>query len=247
VIDLHAHVLPGVDDGARDEAEALEMLRLAAADGTTTICATPHSHGPELDVPRATAVATWERLREKAREAGIPIELRLASEVWYRSDLAEMARDGRLAGFSASGRKYVLVEFPPTHVPTDAKDVFFRLRLEGITPVLAHPERNAGLWEAPEVVEAFRAQGALVQVTTGSFTGLFRRESRDSARELLRRGAVDLVASDCHRRDRRPPGLADAAREVARVVGRRGQDVAERLTVGVPEAILAGVAAPGAA
>ena len=246
MIDLHAHVLPGVDDGARDLDESVEMLRLAVADGTRVLCATPHAHGPDLDVARDAAVAAFEALRAAARAAGIPIDLRLASEVWYREDLADLARAGRLATLSGSGRRYVLVEFPPSLVPPGAEEALFRLRLEGVTPVIAHPERNPSFWDRPEAAVRLREQGALLQVTAGSFTGLFRKESARAARDLLDRGAVDLVASDCHRRDRRPPGLAEAAREVARLCGKRGREVADRLTVGVPEAVLAGAPAPGA-
>jgi protein-tyrosine phosphatase len=243
VIDLHAHVLPGVDDGARDLEEALGMLRVAAGDGTKTVCATPHAHGPDYDVPRARAEEAFAALSRAAAEAGIPIEVRLASEVWYRPDLATLAREGRLASFSGSGRRYVLIEFPPTHVPPEAEEVYFRLRLEGYTPVIAHPERNPGFWGAGEKVERFREQGALVQVTAGSLTGMFRAEARRAAKDLVRRGAVDLIASDCHRTDRRPPGLSEAAQ----VLGKwAGKSEAERLTVGVPAAILAGAAAPGA-
>ncbi len=246
MIDLHAHVLPGVDDGARDLAESVEMLRLAAADGTRVLCATPHAHGPSHDVAREAAVAAWEALRGAARLAGIPIDLRLASEVWYREDLADLARAGRLVTLSGAGRRYVLVEFPPAFVPPGAEEGLFRLRLAGVTPVIAHPERNPSFWERPEDAVRLRDQGALLQVTAGSFTGLFRKESVRAARALLERGAIDLVASDCHRRDRRPPGLAEAAREIARLCGKRGREVADRLTVGVPEAVLAGAPAPGA-
>ena len=120
MIDLHAHVLPGVDDGARDLAESLDMLRLAAADGTKILCATPHAFGPTHDVPRASAEAAFATLAAAARAAGIAIELRLAAEAWYRPDLPQLAREGRLPTFSAGGKRYALIEFPPTHVPNEA-------------------------------------------------------------------------------------------------------------------------------
>src|SRR5438132_8631390 len=125
MIDLHAHVLPGVDDGARDIAESLDMLRLAAADGTRVLCATPHALGPSHDVPRADAEAAFAALSDAARAAGIAIELRLAAESWYRPDLPALAREGRLATFSAGGKRYALIEFPPTHVPPEALETCF--------------------------------------------------------------------------------------------------------------------------
>ena len=220
------------------------MLRAAAADGTRVLCATPHAHGPDYDVAREAAVAGHAALVAAAHAAGIALEVRLASEVWYRADLDVLAREGRLALLGDGSRRYALVEFPPTHVPPEAEEVLFRLRLEGVTPVIAHPERNPSFWAKPEAAVRLRAQGALLQVTSGSFTGLFRREAKVCARALLDRDAIDLVASDCHRADRRPPGLSEAMRLVARWEGR---DRAERLCDAVPRAILAGEPAPGAA
>lgn len=244
MIDLHAHVLAALDDGARTLEESLAMLRLAAADGTRVLCATPHAHGPDYDVARDAAVAAHAALAAAARAAGLDLELRLASEVWYRADLDVLAREGRLALLGDGRRRYALVEFPPSHVPPEAEEVLFRLRLEGVTPVIAHPERNPSFWAKPDAAARMRAQGALLQVTAGSLTGLFRKESRACARALLDRDAVDLIASDCHGEARRPPGLAEAARLVAKWAGRAR---AERLTDAVPRAILAGEPAPGAA
>jgi protein-tyrosine phosphatase len=243
VIDLHAHVLPGVDDGARDLSEALDMLRLAARDGVRTLCATPHAHGPSYDVPRETAALAHAALSEAVRAAGIALEVRLAAETWYRPDLDALAREGRLATFSAAGTRCALVEFPPTHVPPEAEEVLFRLRLEGVTPVVAHPERNPSFWAAPERAERMREQGALLQVTASALTGGFRKECLETAKRLAKRGAVDLLASDCHRRDRRPPGLSEAARVLAKWAGKAA---AARAVAGVPAALLAGAAAPGA-
>jgi protein-tyrosine phosphatase len=243
VIDLHSHVLPGVDDGARDLHEALDMLRLAAADGTRTICATPHAHGPSLDVPREKALAAHATLVAAVREAGIAVEVRLAAENWYRPDLDDLARTGRLETFSSAGHRFALVEFPPTHVPPEAEEVLFRLRLEGVTPVIAHPERNPSFWSSPERASRLREQGALLQVTASALTGAFRREAFDTARWLAKHDAIDLLASDAHRRDRRPPGLSAAAKVLAKWGGKAA---AERAVEGVPAAMLTGAAAPGA-
>lgn len=244
MIDLHAHVLPALDDGARTPAEALQMLEAAVRDGTRVVCATPHALGPDLDVARERAVAAHARLVREAAASGLELELRLASEVYYRTDLDALARERRLVCLGEGARRYVLIEFPPTHVPPEAEEVLFRLRLEGVTPVIAHPERNPSFWAAPERAVAMREQGALIQVTAGSLTGLFRKESKACARRLVESGAVDVLASDCHRVDRRPPGLSEAARVLARWAG---HDLVERATDAVPRAILSGQPAPGAA
>jgi protein-tyrosine phosphatase len=241
VIDLHAHVLPGVDDGARDLAEAVEMLRAAALDGTRVVCCTPHAHGPDYDVPPASAQAAFAALSAAAAAAGVAIELRLAAENWYRPDLPTLAREGRIATYSSTGLRRALVEFPPTHVPPEAFEVCFQLRLEGVLPVIAHPERNPSFWARPELADRFKEQGALLQVTAGSLTGLFRKESLACARALVKRGVVDLLASDCHRKDRRPPGLSEA---VAVATKWAGKAAATRWTETVPSALLAGTEVP---
>lgn len=243
MLDLHAHVLPGVDDGARDLAESIAMLKLAAADGTRTICATPHAHGPTYDVARPVAEAALHALRRAAEAEGIPIALHLSAEVWYRTDLPELFRAGRLPSYASVGRPHVLVELPPTHAPPEVAEVFFRLRLEGATPVLAHPERNPAFWGRAKDAIALREQGALLQVTASALTGAFRREARACAKALARAGAIDVLASDCHRADRRTPGLAQARRVLAKWAGAA---LAERATETLPEALLAGRPLPAA-
>lgn len=238
MIDLHSHVLPGVDDGPAEMAEALEMLRIAAKDGVRVICATPHAHGPDLDAPPDAADRAHSALVAAAQAAGIALEIRLAAENWYRKDLPRFAAEGRLRTLSTSGTRYALVEFPRTHVPPDAEEVLFALRLEGISPVIAHPERNPSCWSDPARILALREQGALLQVTAGSLTGLFRRESRDAAKALAKAGAIDCLASDAHGSLRRPPGLSEAAKVLARWAGGMA---AERATVLVPDAVLRGV------
>lgn len=248
MLDLHAHVLPAVDDGAVDLAEALEMLRRAEADGAATLCATPHALGPQYDVAPAAAAAAHARLAAAAHEAGLRLTLRLAGEVWFRGDLAALARAGRLPTYSPPdaprGRRYVLVEFPPTHVPTDAAQVLYELRLEGYVPVVAHPERNPSFWARPADAVALRDQGALLQVTAGALTGGFRDEARACAKALARAGAVDLLASDCHHAERRPPGLAAARKVLEKWAGRAA---AARAVEDVPAALLAGAPVPPAA
>lgn len=241
MIDLHSHVLPGVDDGARDLDEALDMLRLAAADGTRVLCATPHVLGPDLDVAPDRARAAFDALDAARRAAGIDVELALAGEVWFRTDLPALARAGRLPTFSAAGVRHVLVEFPPTHVPPEAAEVLFQVRLEGYVPVIAHPERNPTFWADPAAAIALRAQGALLQVTAGALTGAFRRETEACAKALAKAGAVDVLASDAHRRDRRPPGLSAARKVLARWAG-RGR--ADRAVEAAPGAVVTGARAP---
>ncbi len=243
MIDLHSHVLAGVDDGPTDIEESVEMLRIAAKDGTRVIVATPHAWGPDHDTAREAAKTAHAALVLAAKEADIEIEIRLAAETWFRPDLPRLAREGRLATLCEGGARYALIEFPMSHVPLDAEDVLFQVRLEGLTPVIAHPERNPSFWSAPERAVRMREQGAVLQVTAASLTGLFRAESKDAAKALAKAGAIDCLASDAHGRTRRPPGLSEAKRVLAKWMG---EAAAERATVSVPAAILAGAPLPAA-
>ena len=235
MIDLHSHVLPGLDDGAADESAALAMCRMAAQDGIAILVATPHLHGGIGVADPAVIPAAAERLRRRLAEEHIDLDLRFAAEMPLLENAVELYRSGAWPAYDA-GRRYVLLEMPPIWNGLGIlRDVVFRLRLEGATPILAHPER-LDLLDDPEVVEGLRTQGALLQITAAC---LFAPRSRAHARavEWIRRGWVHAVASDAHDTAFRPPRLAAARRWLAENFG---SQVAEDLTRGNPLKILRG-------
>jgi protein-tyrosine phosphatase len=219
VIDLHCHLLPGVDDGAPTLAAALAMLRIAAADGASTMVTTPHQRHPAgYDVTPERAAAVLEELRAAAREAGLDIEIRLGAEIHFAEDLLVGLESGRLLPLSPGGR-HVLLELPVTFLPPHLPEAIFELQTAGYRPVLAHPERNFELIARPAAARALREKGVLMQITAQSLTGAFGRASRKAARKLLTLGVVDVIASDAHNPDRRPPGLRAAVKAAAKIVG----------------------------
>jgi protein-tyrosine phosphatase len=227
MIDLHFHCLPGIDDGPESWDEAVELCRAAAADGTTTIVATPHvlRDGWLNESPRERDELI---LKLNTLLGGTPAILP-GCEFFYSYDapeLWELGADGPLTGLNRSN--YLLIEFPGTLVPRDADSVIHELVVLGVTPVIAHPERNLEFSREPDLLERFVEKGAIVQVTASSLTGEFGRPPFAAAQELLRRGLVHLVASDAHNLVRRPPRLA-AARERVR------RDWGEELEVAVFE------------
>jgi protein-tyrosine phosphatase len=209
VIDLHAHVLPAVDDGPETMLEAVEILRSMAADGTRVVCATPHVRD---DFP--TTAAEMEdgvaRVRTAAAEAGVEIDVRRGGEValdrLVRLDADERARFG-LGGNPA----LLLLEFPYYGWPITLGMQCAGLLREGIVPVIAHPERNLEVQERPGRLSEAVEMGAFVQLTAASVDGRLGKRARACSRALLEEGLAHVVASDAHTAHVREAGLSPAA------------------------------------
>lgn len=236
MIDLHCHILPGVDDGARTIDDSVAMARMAAAAGTKTIVATPHMLHPQFHVPGPLARVKLEEVRAALAEAKVEIEVVLAGEIHWAGDVPALLASGELLPLCES-RKYILFELPSSHVPGPFREVCWRFQLAGIFPVLAHPERNAGLAADVESIRPYRDAGIPIQVTAMSLTGDFGRRARKVAETWLSEGLVDLVASDGHSCRSRPPVLDQAARIVRKVAGPTAEDWVLRE---VPRRLLAG-------
>jgi len=236
VIDLHAHLLPSVDDGPGTLAAAVEMCRLAAADGCTMMVATPHRRrDPWLDRPRAELAALLEQVRaaiDGALELVLGAELRVDSELVRELDATDGEELPTLGPSNA-----LLLELEPRGFGPDPVELVAELRARGFCPLLAHPELTPFLRSMPERLDEMVACGALLQVTAMSVTGEFGRAPREVAERLFDAGMVHVVASDAHRPDWRPPGLARARRVIAE---RWGAESAEAVTSANPRALLGG-------
>jgi protein-tyrosine phosphatase len=229
VIDLHSHVLPGVDDGPADLDGALAICRAAADDGIEVLAATPHVRAHDYPT---TAEQMEAALASLAAAAGDVVRLVPGGEL----DLGELSRPvDDLRRFALAGNaRYLLVETPYLGWPLDIADRLFDLRASGITPVLAHPERNADVQAQPALLEPLVASGTLVQLTAASVDGRLGRRAQSCAVTLIDRGWAHLLASDAHAPSVRAIGMRDAAEAVG------DADLAEWLTVGVPRAIVEG-------
>jgi protein-tyrosine phosphatase len=237
MIDLHNHLLPGIDDGAKRLEETLEFLRVARRDGVETIVATPHMKPGVYDNRRETILSRVALVREAQKgDESQDVTLLPGAEVYYTADLPARARAGQLMTLGDGGR-YLLLELPYQQVPMGVEDMIFQLRLLGITPVMAHPERVAYYLEDIERVAASIRLGALTQVTAGSVTGRFGDKSRSFALRMLSRKMIHVLASDSHDVRHRPPTLSKAVAAAAEVVG---EEAARRMVGEVPRAILEG-------
>jgi len=236
VIDLHSHVLPGVDDGPATMEGSLEILRAAEADGIERIAATPHVRD---DYP--TAPETMERLlgevNAAARGAGIAVEVLPGGELALEH--AAALGDETLRRFGLGGNpSALLLEFPYHGWPLELRDLVFRLETRGFRLVLAHPERNAEVQAEPERLRPLVDAGVLVQLTAASVDGRLGRASADASRTLLDAELAHLIASDAHEAAIRAVGMSAAAEAV-------GDEALGRwLTHDVPAAIVAGAAPP---
>jgi len=212
MIDLHAHILPGLDDGACDEAEALEMCRIAAAEGVTAIVASPHMGGGSA-VRRQDALSATASLQAAAMRVGIPLRIIPGGDVHAEGDLVARLDAGDFLTIGDEG-KYLLVELNHDMVAPGIEDMLFALRLRRLRPIITHPERNPAIQAEPELLRKLVQAGNAAQVTAGSLTGEFGREAERTARLVLRRRMAHFVASDAHSTEKRSPRLR-AARRVA--------------------------------
>lgn len=216
MIDIHSHILPEVDDGAKSLEESLEMCRLSAEDGIKVIVATPHAH----DSVHTTHDPGFLQLKvdELNRHLRGSPKVVLGCELRFTHDLVRNILTSKTAPTIAGG-PYALVEFPHAMVPPGSHRLLFELMNNQITPIIAHPERNQMMMNEPEVFYHMVEMGALGQVDSGSFTGQFGKRVRDAAQLMLENGLLHFIASDCHNTRNRLPGLSTAVTEVTEMVG----------------------------
>lgn len=238
-LDLHSHILPGIDDGAADEDEFLAMAQVALQGGTVTMVATPHWDLDEMPTPGESVSALVEECRRKLESRGLGLELLPGVEVRLNAGLYRLAEDREaIWGLTLAGNgKYLLVDLPLSDVPLGAEETLFRLQLHGYIPVLAHPERNRLLVDDPARLRDLVDRGVELQVNSGSLLGNYGHAARRAAAALLREGLARLIASDAHHATERGPDLS-AAWEMARYLV--GLAAADALLRENPRAVLAG-------
>jgi len=211
MIDIHSHILPQIDDGAQDWDESLAMIRQGIRDGIEGAICTPHVLNV-LDEPFESKVLfKFQQLKELIDRHQLNFKVWLGSEIHCQAIFNSFSKLVTLNGT----QKYLLMELPMAELPADAGDKLFKLNLEGITPILAHPERNSMVIQRLEVAFQFIQQGALVQLNAGSLTGDFGRTVRKTAFEMMDHDMVHVVASDCHNAGSRPMLLRKSYQTVA--------------------------------
>lgn len=221
MVDIHSHIVYGVDDGAKTIEDSLAMLEMAAECGTTDIVATPHSDNKYTYYPELIA----ERIEELQKAMGDRIRIHRGCDFHLHFDNIRNCETDQ-SRFTINGERYLMVEFSEINIPKNIVYVFHDMLRRGVTPVVTHPERNALLMaRINEMVEWVRS-GCLMQVTAQSLTGGFGKKAEEAAKKLMRQRLVHFVASDAHDIEFRPPDLRDAWDLVA---SEYGKDTAELL------------------
>ena len=236
MVDIHCHILPGIDDGSTSWETTAEMCRVAAEDGITHIAATPHCND-EFDYDRDRYT---EMLAELADAADGKLTFSLGCDFHFSYDNIQdaLANPRR---YTIGDSQYLLIEFSDYGLPPSVKDDLFSLSSCGMVPIITHPERNQILLRKPQLVLEMVEQGCLVQVTANAITGFWGSRSKKMAEWLLKREAVHVIASDAHDPQHRKPVLSEARHAVVKLTS---EEIADALVTHNPAAIVEGKSLP---
>lgn len=216
IIDMHCHILPGVDDGPRESREAMEMLRMEYQQGVRKIICTPHRHKGMFEASVEERKRSLELMQKKLLRMGIPMELYLGCEFHIESEMLLKLRTEPV--YTMAGSRYVLTEFPVRVTEQEAMKVLRELVSCGFRPIIAHVERYKKVC-VPEVVRHFIQMGAYIQVNAGSLTGAEGWRTKTAARKLLNESCVHFVGSDAHSTGRRRSFLGECAEYMTKKIG----------------------------
>jgi protein-tyrosine phosphatase len=236
MIDIHHHLLFGLDDGATDLETSVAMVEAAAADGITHIVCTPHANTrfpfqPEVNQERLAAI------RERT---GDKVTFGLGCDFHLSYDNIEDALKNRTK-YTINQKQYLLVEFDDLMIPPGITEVFYEFGVADMHPIITHPERNYTIQRHPERMKDWLREGCLVQVTASSLTGRFGRTAQSLAEQFLERNWVNFLATDAHNTESRPPHMRRAYEILAKGYG---EETAERLCVTNPRAVFLGEELP---
>ena len=209
MIDIHAHILPGIDDGAEDTQEAIEMAKLAVSSGITAIVATPHVNLPGVydNYYNKNYEESFQWLKKSFQRAEIPLQLYSGMEVFVTSDVPQLIKEGKL--LTINGGRYMLVEFAFDEEPAYVKRMLKEIAELRVIPVVAHAERYEFLQDNPRIAMQWKELGYVVQANKGSFVGRFGRRTREVAYQLLDKNLISVIASDCHGSYQRTPFMLE--------------------------------------
>lgn len=224
LIDIHSHILPGVDDGADSLAMSMRMLKIAADDGISKIVLTPHNKPGHRHIHFSEMASRVEELQEIVTEENIEIELYIGSELYYRSGLSEEIDNGISA--TLAGSRYVLLEFTPLEDFDYIRNGCYALLTGGYYPVLAHVERYQNVFSKKSGIGELIETGCYIQVNAGSIMGKNGAKAKRTVKELLKRRQVHFIATDAHDLKRRMPHLSDCADYVKK---KYGKDYGEKI------------------
>lgn len=219
MIDLHCHILPGLDDGAKNWDESLNMARLAVSEGITHILATPHHMNRSWINPKETVLSLTNELQERLDAENIPLTVFPGQEVRLHGEIIKNMNNNEIC-FIDEGDRYVLIEFPTSEVPAYAERLFYEMQTNKITPIIVHPERNHGILKDPNILYEFSNRGILSQVTAASYIGKFGKEIEKLSYKLIKHNLVHFIASDAHNTTNRLFHMKEAMQKLEKDFGK---------------------------
>lgn len=229
MIDLHCHILPGIDDGAKDMKDSIDIAREAVAEGITHILATPHYKNGHWDNEKKDILTLVEELQEELDARDIPLTIFPGQEVRINGELFEDLTEDKIQ-FIDEGKQYVLIEFPTPSIPAYTESLFFELQKKGITPVIVHPERNHAVLKDPNVLLPFIEKGVLAQLTAASYTGGFGKSIQKVSKQLVEANLVHFIASDAHNVSSRSFHMKEAFRKLEKEFGKQKANEYQQVT-----------------
>jgi protein-tyrosine phosphatase len=235
LIDLHTHVLPGVDDGPDTMEGAVETVSALASGGTEVIVATPHNMPGAFETALDEIRHSYEALRGALAGSGVPAKLLLGQEITFRPGLLTSLECEEL--LTINGTSYFLFEFPPYTVAPQTREFIFEARIQGYRPILAHPERNEVLSNNLDLLAEFVDGGALVQLTASSLFGRLGEQAQRSSHLMLQKGLAHFIATDSHSFRFGPGDMKEAERVAAGIIG---EEAAGRLVRNNPLSVIEG-------
>lgn len=218
LVDIHCHILPGVDDGSKDWQTSIKLARDAVKDGVTHAVCTPHTLNGKYVNHKKDVIRLTENFQDMLDDAKVPLTVFPGQEVRISGDLPQALEDDDIL-FLDEGGRYMLLEFPSDDVPTYTQDMVFSIMQRGITPVVVHPERNSRVLKEPTILQKLIEQGCLVQITASSYVGTFGKNIEEMSRSFIEAGQCACFASDAHDLPKRHYEYNEALRKLGNEFG----------------------------
>lgn len=207
MIDIHCHILPSVDDGAKDMETSIAMLKMAEEKGTKTIIATPHYFAGYYEADYDNIRQKIEELREEAKKQNVNMELLEGQEICIDHHTIDKFQNKIISTLNRTD--YMLLEFPLDKLPKYSIDTIYELKIRGVKPIIAHPERYLFFIEKPTLINQFIEEGCLFQLNTGSIKGIFGKAVQKTALKYIENNLCQFIASDAHSAGKRCPGIEE--------------------------------------
>jgi len=218
MIDIHCHLLYGIDDGPRSLEDSLAMAELAVAEGITHMLVTPHHKNGKFENVKSDIISLTAELQNVLDERSIALTLFSGQEIRINGELLSDIKNDEIL-FVDEDNQYILIEFPTMSIPHYAESLFFQLQQKGIIPIIVHPERNQQIIDNPNVLLSYIEKGALAQLTASSYVGVFGKDIAELSSKLIKSNLVHVLASDAHNTTGRSFHMEEAFKKMGKEFG----------------------------